>query len=550
MKLRLSKNGVHSMRNVFFYTIGIGFASGIFIRSFFDMGMGEVYVLLIIGFSCFVVWKYMTVRPRYESPLFLGGLICVFVSLGMWRMAAEERVLSPLSVYEDEEVVVIGTITREPEIRDATIQLYVAPLGIPSASSERVLVMTDKFVPDASHLSHGDIVRVEGTLSLPEAFAADGGRTFDYPGYLKARGVTYAMYFAHVTVEKEEEGTFFGGLFRGKEAFMNVLENHIPEPHAGLSQGLLLGVKRALGDDLEATFRETGIIHIVVLSGYNVMIVVECIMYVLSFLFKPRTRMVFGITGIALFALLVGLSATVVRASIMAGLLVIARATGRIYAVIRALVLAGVVMLILNPYLLVHDPGFQLSFLATLGLILVSPHIEKHLMMIPTMLGMRGIVTATLATQIFVLPLILYHMGLLSVVSVFVNALVLPMVPIAMFLTFITGIIGAVSPILGTGIGYSAYLSLEYIIVIAEFFGSLSFASYVIGSFPFWVVCVTYFVFAIVLVYLEQREKEYMFVKQTMKADTNEYEGWIIEEEKHTSRGVQSTPRDVKGFPF
>jgi len=150
---------------------------------------------------------------------------------------------------------------------------------------------------------------------------------------------------------------------------MRSIEAVIPEPQVGLAEGLLLGVKQALGDELEVVFRKTGIIHIVVLSGYNVMLVVIFITYVLSYVLPYRARVPFGILAIVCFAVLVGLSATVVRASIMASLILFARATGRTYAVMRALCFAGVIMVLINPYLLVYDVGFQLSFLATLGLI-------------------------------------------------------------------------------------------------------------------------------------------------------------------------------------
>jgi competence protein ComEC len=309
---------------------------------------------------------------------------------------------------------------------------------------------------------------------------------------------------------------------------------------------VLLGVKRALGEDLERTFRETGIIHIVVLSGYNVMIVVSALTYLLTFLFFPRTRMIIGISAIFTFALLVGLSATVVRACIMAVLLLIAQTTGRTYAVLRALVLAGVVMLLTNPYLLVHDPGFQLSFLATLGLILLSPYIEKRLTRIPETLGVRGFVTATLATQLFVLPLLLYHTGLFSVVSIFVNVLVLPMVPVAMLLTFLTGTLGMVSHTLGILVGFLAHVSLAYIIKVAELFGAFLLASFSAPAFPFWVVVLAYGAMAVGIVYFFRKDGE---VKATQVE--NDYEGWVIEEEKETPPETQSVSGGVKGnLPF
>jgi competence protein ComEC len=452
---------------------------------------------------------------------------------------------SLLTQHVNQNVSLTARIVREPEVRETMLNLYVEPKVSSSTLDELVLVTVDRLSYASSDISYGDTVRIEGVLAQPEAFETDGGRVFDYAGYLKARGVSYVVSRAKLEMLVQEKGTFFGYLFYSKKQFQEALEYSIPEPYAGLGEGVLLGVKRALGEDLEDAFRRTGIIHIVVLSGYNIMIVVECIMFVLSFFFFPRTRMMIGIGVISLFALLVGLSATVVRAALMATLLIIARTTGRTYAVLRALVFAGVGMLILNPYLLVHDPGFQLSFIATLGLILLAPHIEVHLTRIPEMLGMRKIITATVATQIFVLPFLLYQMGTLSIVSIFVNALVLPMVPFAMLLTFLTSLTGLMFPLLGYGIGFLAYLSLYYIIGIAKIFDSLPFAAVTTPSFPFWIVIVVYVLYTGVLIHLYNREKN-------IKPHTEEedFEGWTFEDDE-TPEALRASGKIVpKPTPF
>jgi competence protein ComEC len=176
----------------------------------------------------------------------------------------------------------------------------------------------------------------------------------------------------------------------------------------------------------------------------------------------------------------------------MASLLLIVQATGRVYFVLRGLLLAGLVMIILNPFLLVYDVGFQLSFMATLGLILISPHIEYYLNKIPKLYGAKSFLVATLSTQVAVLPLLLYQIGEFSVVAVIVNVLVLPMVPVAMLLTFIMGIVSYFSFTLATIIAYPTYLSLSYIIEMAWWFSRLPFASYVVPAFPLFIVPVAY----------------------------------------------------------
>ena len=189
----------------------------------------------------------------------------------------------------------------------------------------------------------------------------------------------------------------------------------LPEPEVSLGAGLLLGVKQALGTDLEADFRTAGIIHIVVLSGYNLMLVGIFISFLLSFFLSQRPRLICSMVAIVIFAILVGLSATVVRATIMALLMLFAGTSGKRYLVLRALMFAGLVMLLINPLLLVHDVGFQLSFMATLGLIVIAPLLQDKLASLPWQRVIKEYLLPTLATQIMVLPILLYQIGQFSV---------------------------------------------------------------------------------------------------------------------------------------
>lgn len=491
-----------------FYLVAIAFALGIFVRSFIPFGLAEITLVVLIAFVLAVLGR----RPaggRAATLLISLSLASLFFSLGALRMEwASWHESDPfLESQLEESVTLSGIVAREPEQRANSIHLFVkTEYGL-------VLVTT----PPGKDWRYGDEVLVKGKIKVPEAFVTDLGRSFNYPGYLLAQGVSYTISFTQV--EKVSEGggaKIFARIFEFKQAFMRQVELVLPEPHAGLGEGLLLGVKRALGDDLEDTFRQTGIIHIVVLSGYNVMLVVFFILYILGYLFNKRLASVFGIGAVVIFAVMVGLGATVIRASIMAVLLLLLGFTGRVYLVLRGLCIAGVLMLLWNPYALAFDVGFQLSFLATLGLIFFSPYLEQKLTYVPTIVGVRGFLVATLATQLFVLPLLLYQMGQFSVVAVLVNVLVLPMVPVAMLLTFITGMVGFISLSLATKLAYLPYLSLAYIINLAEWFGNLPFAYFTVPAFPFWLVPVAYFFIILLLWYLNQ--------------EPDELSGWEIEE--------------------
>ena len=378
-----------------------------------------------------------------------------------------------------------------------------------------LLVTVDRY----SSVAYGDTVTVKGEVAIPESFTTDFGRTFDYPGYLKAKSVEYTMSFVTVTVVQSNSQSIIAWLLNIKQGFVTRLESVIREPYAALANGLLLGMKEGLGETLERDFQKAGLTHIVVLSGYNIMLIVSFVTFLLAFMLPPRVRLVVGVVAIVSFALTVGLSATVVRASIMAVLFLVAQTLGRSYDVLRALLIAGMTMVLINPYLLVYDIGFQLSFMATLGLILALPFFSHPGQPETIGLSIKGYVVSTVATQIAVLPLLLYHIGEVSVISVVVNVLVLPMVPVAMLLSFFTGLATFTFAPLATAVGGFATLSLGYIIVVASMFAKIPFATFAAPAFPS------------VLVFAGYAMLGFLYYRFTHPPTVTPLRGWTIVEE-------------------
>lgn len=520
------------MKEWWFYTVLISFAAGIFVRSFFVISPEWVIGILLISGMCAVVWTL-----RHTQHVLVMSVVLLFLALGAFRMemAGWSTNVGALDQHMQQITTMEGVVVREPEQRARTTHLYVR-VDAPDAT---LLLFADR----NADISYGDHINFTGELERPTVFETDFGRQFDYPGYLMARGVSHVMFYPDITVVANNEGNpVLASLLTFKHRFMDRIEQLIPEPQVGLSEGLLLGVKSALGDELEEAFRRTGIVHIVVLSGYNVMLVVVFVTTILSFFLSPRARLPFGLIAIAAFALMVGLSATVVRASIMAALILVARATGRSYAVMRALFFAGFIMLLINPNLLVNDIGFQLSFVATLGLILLSPHLEQIFVRVPSVAGTREFLVATIATQIFVLPLLLFQIGEFSLVSVVVNVLVLPMVPVAMFLTFITGMVGFVSTTLATPIAFLAHLSLSYILNVATWFAALPFAAYIVPPFPFGLTIIMY----VALGYIVWRIETKRIIQEEAMNETVTLPlaGWTIEDEIDRRETAELSQRD------
>jgi competence protein ComEC len=183
---------------------------------------------------------------------------------------------------------------------------------------------------------------------------------------------------------------------------------------------------------------------------------------------------------------------------------IVAKMLGRDYSAPRALLLAGFVMLLENPKILVFDPSFQLSFLATLALIYVVPIVEKFLKFIPDNLTLRTTIATTLSTQLTVLPLLVYSMGNISLVSLPANVLVLLIIPYTMLLGFLATTISYISGVLALPLAYLAHLLLAWIIFISSFFGNMKFASLTVPVMPFWLVLIAYLALFGVIAYLSR----------------------------------------------
>lgn len=501
------------MKNGTLVLVLSAFVLGVATRTFWSDSLGIVSWFLFVAFVVAIVWRRNSTAVS-APKLYILGLCLVTFSVGIIRMevASWQFVSSPLAEKVGEEITFEGVVIHEPDERARTVHLYVA------VDKDIVLVSTDRLI----NVSYGDRLTVTGKIKRPESFVTELGRTFDYPGYLLAKGVQYQISFADVTVVSEGHASIFiAELLSLKESFVRNIDTTVIEPAAGLGKGLLLGIKSALGDDVERDFRRAGLTHIVVLSGYNVMLVVAFMLFCASFIFGLRTRVVVGLAGIIAFALIVGLSATVVRASIMASLVLLARLFGRKYDVLRALCFAGAVMIFINPYILVYDIGFQLSFMATLGLVLMLPRFESTTMTETKQLHLREFLLATIVTQIAVLPLLWYHIGEVSVIAVLVNVLVLPIVPFAMLATFVAGVAAFVSQFLGLAFGFVAWLLLQSILIIAHIASSLPFATIILPQISAWFVLLMYAALFLMWWILSSSSK----VEDTLR-------GWVIEEEK------------------
>ena len=477
-----------------------GFASGVGLRSLFYFGW-EVTAFTFLLAALFILARVLTPRQAYV----LGALFFAFAALGMLRMAASEEPL-PAAFMADyrKQVRYEGVVVADPDIRDRTqrVQIEVSK----GEETTKILAVANKF----PEVGVGDRVHVSGLLLTPQPFSTDGGRVFRYDKYLEREGVRFIFNFATLRVTERAPAHSVPAAFaRAKHAFIGGLQATLPEPHASLAGGITIGGKSGLGTEIKNAFTRSGLVHMVVLSGHNVMVVASWAIACFAFAFAkmesvfgrrvPRSLPIaLGVVALILFIGIAGASATAIRAGVMAVIALYARATGRTYAAGRALLFVILLMLLWNPLYLVFDPGFGLSVTATAGLIWLAPIIEDWLQ---KRFGLtsefwKNVIATTLAAQIAVLPLLLYETGNLSIVALPANLLATPLIPLAMGMSALAGfagiLFGSVLPAFGVLLAFPSYLLNAYLIFVARESAALPFAAYMLPLFPFSLVLASY----------------------------------------------------------
>jgi competence protein ComEC len=319
-------------------------------------------------------------------------------------------------------------------------------------------------------------------VEKPRNFLTTSAKVFNYQNYLKVRGIEYLAYYPKIEILARGQGSaIISSLLWLKKEFSTNLGLALPEPVATLAGGLILGDKGGLGQEIEAEFRRAGLSHIIVLSGYNITIVANAVMAIFAY-FAGAWSWLFGLGAVILFVVMTGGEAAAVRSAVMAIVAIIARRYGRQYDAGVALIFAGFLMIWWNPLLLVFDLGFQLSFLATLGLIYLAPLVSRLFPAQNWFLNKTGrgifielkeVICTTTGAQVAVYPWLLWRTGNASLIGFISNIFVLPFIPLAMLGSFLTGASGFVSYYLSLMVSFPTYFLLKYVLQVAHFFANL-----------------------------------------------------------------------------
>jgi competence protein ComEC len=467
----------------------ISFLAAIFISSAFEVHISyPVILLLLVCSGILLLFSQTSIRVQI-------ALVCLGIALGLLRFdglsVSEKDTSLHFFAEHNHPITLVGYIAERPDIRDTRTDFIFETSALSLDNTQHIPIHTRILVQAEPYgdYQYGQELIIHGVPQVPESFETDTGRIFDYDTYLYKDDIFYTMRYVDIqpTGVMVEVPFIKKSLYSLKDTLIEHIRRYIPRPASGLLAGVLFGEKAALDTDTLEKFRTVGLMHIVVLSGYNVAIVIYAIMYFLRRI-PLGIRSVLAIIGILAFMILTGAGPTVIRASIMGGFIIVSKFIGERYDIHKALLIAGFIMVCINPKILYFDISFQLSFLATYGLLVFSPWLEQKLVWVPSFLLLRESAVATISAQIMVLPLILYSIGEFSIISIVVNMLVLFAVPLAMLLGFITSIFGWAHYIASI-LSYPTALILEYILYIVDIFAAFSFSVITFPAFH-WVFMV------------------------------------------------------------
>jgi competence protein ComEC len=439
-------------------------------------------------------------RPQWSlAILLLPGFLCL--GGARYQMAQPLIDSAHIAFYNDldRRVYVTGILAEPPDVRDTYLGLRLQVETIDTGEGDRpvhgelLVRLTNEY-----EVSYGQRVRVRGYLQTPAE-----NEDFSYRDYLALQGIHSILRTNRITIlPGTQVNPFWGLMYRLENSLLKRVKMIFPEPEAALLSGILLGQENSIPAEVQQAFKNTGTAHIIAISGFNIAIIAGIFVTLFSRFFGRKTGAILAILSILFYTLLVGASASVVRAALMGTLSIIAAQFGRRNLALTALACSALVMALLNP-LVLWEIGFQLSFAATLGLVLyaqpLSDAVTAFLIHYFPLSKVEAVVgpfsdyfLLTFAAQITTLPITIYHFGRFSLVSLIANPVVLPPQPIVMVLSGLALLAGRIYLPLGQVLGWLAWPFAAYTIRMVEFFNGFRGGVVILGDFSLLAVLLFY----------------------------------------------------------
>ncbi|MBU1130627.1 ComEC family competence protein [Patescibacteria group bacterium] len=499
MKIRKSQ--------IIFY-VCLSFIIGAAIASFFALPYLFLYLGIISGVAITIITKKRTLIRAI-------GWCLVFLCLGIIRYQLSTPIISEnhIAYYnnpaeaefsERQSITFQGIIVDEPDVRKDHVKYKVVSRQTQGLSESQwkkihgnVLVRAGLF----PQYQYGDVLEITCALTEPEPI-----EDFRYDKYLANSSIYSICYHGQIELIDSGQGNFFkAAVFKIKAKVVAAVSQILPEPQASFLGGLLWGAKKGMPQNILENFNRTGVTHIIAVSGYNITIIAVMLSNLfISFGLSRKKAFFLIVLGIVFFVIITGSPASIIRAGVMGVVALVATTVGRAAKMHNTLAIVCLLMLLFNPKVLIWDAGFQLSFLATIGLIYFVPVLKEYTKWLPAFFEIRESMTTTLSAIVLTTPLILFQFGRFSFLAPFANLLILPLIPINMAVGFLAVVFGLIWVPLGQAIGYVSWVILTYVLKLAEILGNLSWASVPVPNFH-WVFMVGGYIIIGFLVFKNQQ---------------------------------------------
>jgi competence protein ComEC len=457
----------------------------------------------VVGVTALVIIGIIFCIHKKQYGLFV--FLCLVFFMGFTRAQWTNHAPKPTDIdhynFLEKEVTLQGKVCAEPDRRSVMqkITVCVNKLIKPSEKNLEGKILIN--APKYPLLEYDDKLEIIGLIEEPGQIDS-----FSYKDYLALSGIHSVMYRPKkINILQSSKAGVGKNLFAGKSAFEETVNKVFPEPFGAFLAGLLLGSRKGLPEKITEELNTTGLTHIIAISGYNITILITIIMALLRPYGKKLAIISSGMV-IILFTVIVGMSAAVVRACIMGIISLIALQVGRSTYIHITLLLTLCTMVMVNPLILFHDIGFQLSFLATGGLVYVSPLFHTISKRIPSYLGLRESFILSISAQIATAPIIMMNFERISLVAPLSNILIAgPIIPFAMLFGFAGSCMGFISVLLGKIVGFIAYILMSYILLVVEITAKIPHSSMDVNWFNN-ILVLSYYVALIWLIYKLHRK--------------------------------------------
>ena len=484
----------------------LAFLAGIILAKLISLSIWVWISLTVIAILLLVLSQILAPRLPTSFPLppFAFVLFCA-LCLGATRYQISVPTFNAFHIafYNDRDydLLVTGTLIEPPDYRDNYTNLRLKVTNV--NTGDRNLPANGLILARVSNnqvFHYGQILRLRGKLKTPPE-----NEDFSYRDYLAAQHIHSYMSSAEVTVLPGNGGSPISvALYALKEKAINNIYRLFPDPESSLMAGILLGVDTGLTQELQQAFKNTGTAHIIAISGFNISIIAGLFVTFFSKFLGPRRGALLAVIGIIFYTILVGGGAAVVRAALMGILALFAKQVGRRQFALNTLLAVALLMCLWNP-LYIWDVGFQLSFFATLGLILYADPFSQFANRLITKYFPASASTAekfaelfsefvllTLAAQVTTIPIMAYHFQRISLVSFIANPFILPAQPAVMILGGLALLLSLIWFPLGQLAAWVTWPFVVYTIRLVELFDRVPHGTLFLGDLSIWFVIFFY----------------------------------------------------------